>query len=610
MGTKLEPNLNQYRAIDRIGAYDIVEPISTDGIGVIYHARELSLNRSVAIKLLAPELVASNAARERFRKEAVSVASINHENVVKIHYVGAYEEAPYLVMEYLDGPTLEERIEKRSLEPMEIVRIALSIALGLEAAHAGGVVHTDINPGNIVLERDRVVITNFGVASSSVETIESAIVPSPMFKSPEQVLGEPVDFGTDLFSLGSVVYAMATGRSPFEAATPRDVVDLIENHPPKPLNEVRDDIPEFLPQVVARLLEKDPERRDVAASDVAEACRGYIEDQTETATVMFSGLESPKKGRLKRFGVVGLIVVLLILGGVFAIATHFGTPDSGLSGNSQTKHSDNTAEGSQNLTMPEMAESYTSDLPTTKPANPEFEKKTAEWVLQSGGMVEVVTDGGIRHKVRDAAALPDGDFGILQIDLTGSDRVDDFDMQRLKGLATLRLLNLRLTACSGSSIEHLTGIDSLQMLILKNTDTDDTGLEFLAQMPKLIKINFSDTNVSDAGLSHVEELRGLVGLYLNGTKITDAVIGHFRYLKKLVILELNDTNFTDVGLKQLVSEHPNLTNLYLRGTTITNLSVPSLSKLTWLENLSVSDTGISAKGLAQLQKALPDCVFH
>ncbi len=361
MSAQLEPNLDPYRSIDRIGAYDVLEPISTDGIGVIFHARELSLNRSVAIKLLAPELVASDVARERFRKEAVSVAGINHENVVQIHYVGAYEEAPFLVMEYLDGPTLAERLQDGPLNPMEAVRIGSSIALGLAAAHAGGVVHTGINPGNIVLERDRVVITNFGVVASSTETTESATAVLPLFQSPEQVAGGPVDFRTDLFSLGSVVYAMATGCSPFAAETSTDVAGLIENHEPLPLSEVCDEAPEFLSHMVARLLEKDPDRRDLAASDFAEACRDYIDIQTETATVVFRGLKSPKKRRLKRLIVAGLFVLSLIVAGVFAISRYFGTPDSDLSAGLPTKQSDDSAgsqtQQSQNSPEPQPAQS-------------------------------------------------------------------------------------------------------------------------------------------------------------------------------------------------------------------------------------------------------------
>ena len=186
-------------------------------------ARDAKLERLVAVKVLNPDLASNGPARARFLREARSAAAVTHEHVVTIHAVDEANEMPFLVMEYILGVSLEDRIQRSGhLKVEEILRIGMQAASGLAAAHAQGVVHRDIKPSNILLENgvERVKITDFGLARVVHEaqlTQSNIVAGTPQYMSPEQARGELVDHRSDLFSLGCVLYAMCVGRSPFRA---------------------------------------------------------------------------------------------------------------------------------------------------------------------------------------------------------------------------------------------------------------------------------------------------------------------------------------------------------------------------------------------------------
>ncbi len=192
-------------------------------MGVVLKGFERSLNRYVAIKVLSPAMAASGAARKRFAREAQAAAAVLHENVIAIHRVDESHNLPYLVMPYVAGMSLQKRIDDEGPLPLPcVLRIGRQIAAGLAAAHAQGLVHRDIKPANILLERgvERVTITDFGLARAVDDgsvTKTGVIAGTPQFMSPEQSRGETIDARSDLFSLGSVMYAMCVGRPPFRA---------------------------------------------------------------------------------------------------------------------------------------------------------------------------------------------------------------------------------------------------------------------------------------------------------------------------------------------------------------------------------------------------------
>jgi serine/threonine protein kinase len=199
-------------SLGRLGNYEILEVIGRGGMGTVFKARDRRLDRLVAIKVLNPELAASGPARQRFLQEARSAAAVTHDHVVTIHAVDEAAGAPFLVMEYILGVSLADRIQRSGhLRVEEILRIGMQAASGLAAAHAQGIVHRDIKPANILLENgvERVKLSDFGLARVIHEaqlTNSGAVAGTPEYMSPEQACGEPVDHRSDLFSLGCVMY--------------------------------------------------------------------------------------------------------------------------------------------------------------------------------------------------------------------------------------------------------------------------------------------------------------------------------------------------------------------------------------------------------------------
>ncbi|HZZ29293.1 MAG TPA: protein kinase [Pirellulales bacterium] len=240
------------RMLGRLGGYEIAGVVGRGGMGVVLKALDPALNRYVAIKVLAPQLATSGAARQRFAREARAAASVVHENVVAIHAVADSGPLPYFVMPYLRGSSLQKRLDAHGpLGVSEILRVAVQIAAGLSAAHAQGLVHRDIKPANIMLEDgvERLKITDFGLARAADDaslTRTGVIAGTPQFMSPEQARGELVDSRSDLFSLASVMYAMCTGRPPFRAETSYGTLHRICDAQPHGIREINPEIPPWL----------------------------------------------------------------------------------------------------------------------------------------------------------------------------------------------------------------------------------------------------------------------------------------------------------------------------------------------------------------------------
>jgi serine/threonine protein kinase len=262
--------------LGRLGPYEVTELIGQGGMGIVLKAHDSALHRVVAIKMLAPELATSAAARRRFAREAQAAAAVAHEHVVLIHAVDSAQGLPYLVMAYVPGKSLHERIERNGpLELKEILRIGRQAAAGLAAAHAQGLVHRDVKPANILLENgvERVKLTDFGLARAVDDaslTQSGVVTGTPQYMAPEQARGEAVDHRADLFSLGSVLYAMCTGRSPFRAETTMAVLRRVSEEPARPVREINPEIPPWLAAIIARLHAKDPSERYQSAAEVAE----------------------------------------------------------------------------------------------------------------------------------------------------------------------------------------------------------------------------------------------------------------------------------------------------------------------------------------------------
>lgn len=294
----LSPTDDPHR-LGKIGSYEITGVVGVGGMGVVLKAIDPSLDRVVAVKLMAPSLANSEKARKRFSREAKAAAAVLHPNVVPIHSVASDGVIPYLVMSYIRGGSLQKRIENEGPLPVvETLRIGSQIAAGLAAAHEQGLVHRDIKPENILLEEgvERVSITDFGLARAVDDnsvTQNGAIAGTPMFMSPEQARGEKVDQKSDLFSLGSVLYALCTGRPPYTADTSYSVMRQIIDEVPTPVCDVNPDVPDWLSGIVEKLMAKDKSERFSSAAKVhqlLDACLSHLQ-QPETNGVPDEVLE-------------------------------------------------------------------------------------------------------------------------------------------------------------------------------------------------------------------------------------------------------------------------------------------------------------------------------
>src|SRR5262249_14645528 len=287
--------------LGRLGHFEVVEVIGRGGMGVVLKALDACLQRHVAIKVLDPQFAKDELSRRRFCREARAAASVTHENIVAIHQVERDEgqDLPYLVMQYVAGTSLQDLLDERgALELPDILRIAMQIASGLAAAHAQGLIHRDIKPANILLQvggatepvedaaKDpaatnprpparrslpasstgavvpfTVKITDFGLARAAEDvklTQTGFVAGTPLYMAPEQARGEPLDHRADLFSLGSVLYAMCTGRAPFRAPTTVAVLKRVCDETPRDVRDYNPEIPDWLAEIIHTLHAQKP----------------------------------------------------------------------------------------------------------------------------------------------------------------------------------------------------------------------------------------------------------------------------------------------------------------------------------------------------------------
>jgi serine/threonine protein kinase len=275
--------------LGRLGEYEIVEVIGRGGMGIVLKGFQKELHRFVAVKVLAPYLATSGAARRRFAREAQATAAVVNPHVMAIHSVHANSKLPYLVMPYVECESLQQRLDRLGpLELKDVLRIGMQAALGLAAAHAQGLVHRDVKPANILLETnvDRVMLTDFGLARAvddATLTRTGIIAGTPQYMSPEQANGDAVDHRSDIFSLGSVLYAMCTARPPFRAETTFGILRRIRETDPRLIREINPDIPAWLERIVFNLLAKNSESRIGTATEVAkllEQCLAHVQQPT------------------------------------------------------------------------------------------------------------------------------------------------------------------------------------------------------------------------------------------------------------------------------------------------------------------------------------------
>ena len=249
-----------------ISHYKILEKIGSGGMGIVYKAQDLKLDRFVALKFLPPHLTSSEDEKQRFIHEAKAASALQHNNICNIHEIDETEDGQlFICMDYYEGDTLDKKIKEKPLPIEEAIDISIQIAQGLAKAHEKDIVHRDIKPANIMLTSDGVVkILDFGLAKLSTQTKltkESTTLGTVSYMSPEQAKGEEVDYRTDIWSLGVILYEMLTGQLPFKGEYESAVIYSILNDTQEPVTGLRSGVPMELERIINKCLQKNPEDR-------------------------------------------------------------------------------------------------------------------------------------------------------------------------------------------------------------------------------------------------------------------------------------------------------------------------------------------------------------
>jgi hypothetical protein len=261
--------------LGRLGGYRVLQVLGSGGMGIVFRAEDPRLKRQVALKAMKPGIAAQHTAARRFLREAEAIAALEHDHIVTIYQVGEDAGIPFIAMQLLRGESLQQRLDRGDqLDLQEVVRIGSEIASGLQAAHARGLIHRDIKPDNIWLQEGtgRVRILDFGLVQNDGEDLHltgsGIVLGTPRYMAPEQARGLPVDHRCDLFSLGSVLYRMLAGRTPFEGSNLTATLIAVAHEQPRPLQEIAPHASPELAAFVMQLLSKDPAQRLQTATEV------------------------------------------------------------------------------------------------------------------------------------------------------------------------------------------------------------------------------------------------------------------------------------------------------------------------------------------------------
>ena len=306
-------------------------------MGAVYEAEDIRLGRHVALKLLLESQATSSKALQRFEQEARAISSLNHPNICTLYEVEEYDGKPVIVMELLEGQTLKERMRAGRVPLAQLLQLGIDVADALDAAHASGLIHRDIKPANIfITSRGRVKVLDFGLAKLTTtlpsvvplqeESLTSfGVIPGTTpYMSPEQVRGDDLDGRTDIFSLGTVLYEMATGQRPFAEKNLVLTMDAVLNRRPVPLTQVSPELPPELERIVEKALEKDLDKRYQTATELRTDLQHLKQDTDDghptAGSLRRSTLHEAEKWRARnlwKFVASALLLAALVAGGLY-----------------------------------------------------------------------------------------------------------------------------------------------------------------------------------------------------------------------------------------------------------------------------------------------------
>src|SRR6266404_3177635 len=328
----------------KLGPYEILSSAGAGGMGEVYRARDTRLDRTVAIKIISGDVAQSPELRQRFEREARAISSLSHPHICALHDIGEIDGTDYMVMEFLEGESLADRLVKGPLPTEQVLRYGMEIADALEAAHRHGVIHRDLKPANIILTKGGAKLLDFGLAKPTVApisdvtaaaaltamatshkpvTAEGHVVGTFQYMSPEQVEGKEADERSDIFALGAVLYEMATGKRAFEGKTTASVIAAVLERNPPPISTVQPMSPPGLDRAVKTCLAKDPDERFQNVHDVKLQLKWIAEGGSQ------AGVAVPVAARRKYREKLAWSLGFVFATGAFALWTNVHSRSSG-----------------------------------------------------------------------------------------------------------------------------------------------------------------------------------------------------------------------------------------------------------------------------------------
>lgn len=585
-----------------LSRYRLERTIGSGAFGEVWLATDMELKRLVAVKVPRCSRFLNPLQAELFLSEARTMAALHAQGIVPVYDVGRCDSTTvFLVSRYIEGSDLAALLKDQDpWTPQDAIRLTVTVARALDAAHAAGIIHRDIKPSNILLESgtNDAWVTDFGLAVSTDNALDSGmLVGTPAYMSPEQIRCDPsgLDARSDVFSLGVVLYQMLTGRKPFQGETMEAVMQSVLQHTPVPPCRINDSVPDWLSEACIRALEKEPRDRFPSASSFAD-------ELAERSDFRHDRLQRPGVAKIpenddspaehgkpscesasaatpiklitnqRPSSRAWLLAAAAIFGVVIIRLPQWLQPDDvplespvAVDAVKAVHHPRNTAGVAvSNASAAQMAAEEEQD----------FDRQMANTILQLGGTVDVK----FGSESREFASIEELPSGPLQL---------QWVMMPRNPLATdALLLQLR-------SLKHLEGIDFYA------TSITDQGIVHLGEIPSITHVYLHQTGLSDRGATAIASLPRLDRLVMANTKITDATLHRLAGNRTLRWLDVSGTQVTDAGLTS-IAQIPFLIRIDLAETLVTDNGLQSLAELRHVQELDVENTDISLDGLRAL----------
>ncbi|HEY9719595.1 MAG TPA: protein kinase [Trichormus sp.] len=606
------------------GRFLLTEMIAAGGMGVVFKARQQELNRTVAIKMLQVANASGTMVR-RFQQEAQALANLQHPNIVGVSELGVSSQSmPYMVMEYLDAIGLDRLIaETKQLRLNQAINIFLQVCEGLHYVHSHGILHRDMKPSNIMLmlpidENPRVKLVDFGIAKIIDSAISKSLTQtgevfgSPLYMSPEQAKGLPVDERSDIYSVGCLMYEALTGIPPLNGQSVIEIVMKVVSEVPKPINAVARGVkyPNALEAIVSKLLEKDPNDRYQSIEEVHEALQNLSDASRTWYHVQVPTIKT-KRDRAWALALAAFLVITVALNVCITKALErremptLSNDDGMQAGARIMEKAVNTDPGAVvDLSLVDNHEGEVFTFPVGKISPKQYH-------LIKNRADKYVTTFKVDNstKLEDEAIADIGDFPLISLDLNHSD-ITSKSIDTISRIHTLEELNLADIKLTPHDWQKLVSLTHLRILNVHNTKLRDESIALFRAFPRLTRLDISNNRkVTDAGIEQLVDLKlPIIKLDLAKTGLTNKSLPVLAQMPDLSELWLTETDITDDGIAA-VNSMPNLRALNLRATKITDkglcaIHAPKLLKL-WLgDNQSFSQAGVR-----QFHNCNPDCVI-